>query len=511
VIQPKLSYNQSDYQKVVETLGLSLLQEIGPDDEDKPPADLWKTLSVGTMGGGKQTDEHNIVEFALVQEGEGQSQFNILTSSYEDARGVFYMQSILGGKTPAFLFSQATLYALLMVDIWNPIYSWRRAVLMAYLPPLIKWDGKSYDLEANFIALVRQSSFANANITDSPEYQFLQLIDSPPPISTYQAQIKAYFGVVSKRLLTYDGLLDYMTLAECRRRIYRPVPLNEFGYTLPYALKYTGSKFLEMTAQGTIQPMPQRGQDLLSAWTNGLASFSPSILPVFPNTTSVTPVVSPSVGILPSPGNAVLCEKATSLSTASAKKCPFMTIRNNSTQLNSKIVASPTWNDDILPIISTPYWIPEADRAGVGNGWINSMDYWGPFDISDPSQVKDKAVLIYQVLRSKWMPITDDPRDYWPEEALETFRSWANTGFRTTSKDPVTVRIVIPTPTTKPIHLRVRKDIRNLPASEIQEFRSKLDDVLKVGTLQSKWQELGNLRKCQSINIKIHLLTLMRW
>merc|ERR1711964_665858 len=36
-------------------------------------------------------------------------------------------------------------------------------------------------------------------------------------------------------------------------------------------------------------------------------------------------------------------------------------------------------------------------------------------------------------------------------------------------------------------------DIRNLPASEIQEFRSKLDDVLKVGTLQSKWQELGNL------------------
>ena len=86
MIQPKLSYNQSDYQKVVETLGLSLLQEIGPDDEDKPPADLWKTLSVGTMGGGKQTDEHNIVEFALVQEGEGQSQFNILTFFLEQLR-----------------------------------------------------------------------------------------------------------------------------------------------------------------------------------------------------------------------------------------------------------------------------------------------------------------------------------------------------------------------------------------------------------------------------------------
>lgn len=42
---------------------------------------------------------------------------------------------------------------------------------------------------------------------------------------------------------------------------------------------------------------------------------------------------------------------------------------------------------------------------------------------------------------------------------------------------------------------RVRKDIRCLTRDELQLYREKLDDVLRVGRLKSHWQELGLLRQ----------------
>jgi hypothetical protein len=108
-------------------------------------------------------------------------------------------------------------------------------------------------------------------------------------------------------------------------------------------------------------------------------------------------------------------------------------------------------------------------------------------------------LVIYQHLRSKSMPITSDPTEYWPDEALETLRLWANQGFRSMANDPVGSTMIIAEPDDPPETMRVRKDILNLSPQELQAYREKLDDVLQVGSLtgadgkQTLWQELGFL------------------
>lgn len=43
--------------------------------------------------------------------------------------------------------------------------------------------------------------------------------------------------------------------------------------------------------------------------------------------------------------------------------------------------------------------------------------------------------------------------------------------------------------------IRVRKDIFSLTDAELQTYRAKLEDVLDCFALNSKWQELGLLRR----------------
>jgi len=113
------------------------------------------------------------------------------------------------------------------------------------------------------------------------------------------------------------------------------------------------------------------------------------------------------------------------------------------------------------------------------------------FDLKDPVSVMNKADDIYVRLASKTMP--PNRQHTWPSEAVETFRAWANTGFRITSNDPITSNIVIPDPLPPPT-LRIRKDILSLTDLELQTYRSKIDD-LGVDKLGSQWQQLGNIRK----------------
>lgn len=156
----------------------------------------------------------------------------------------------------------------------------------------------------------------------------------------------------------------------------------------------------------------------------------------------------------------------------------------------------PNWEDDILPLIQAPYWVPN-DPEGVGQTWIGAMQDWGKWDLSNYDDVKKRSAGIYKHLRSKSMPVTRNPDHYWPEEALELLRDWANNGFprdanaqHTPSPVPV-----IPEPIDPPIFFRVRKDIMSLSREELVTYQSKLDDVLNVRELKSKWQELGILRK----------------
>jgi hypothetical protein len=163
---------------------------------------------------------------------------------------------------------------------------------------------------------------------------------------------------------------------------------------------------------------------------------------------------------------------------------------------------TPNWEDDILLLIQKPYWIVK-DPEGLGKRWIEDMQYWGKWDLSSYDDVKKRAPGIYNHLRSKSMPVTRNPDHYWPEEALELFRHWANNGYPRNKQDTQSaqsVGTVIPEPTDSPVSYRVRKDIMSMSREELVEYQSKLDDILYVQEVcfegrRTKWQELGVLRE----------------
>jgi hypothetical protein len=264
--------------------------------QDVPTAPLGQPelrLPEGTLGGGKQTSSFDQKLFVQVKEGEGDDvMFTIVQPSYEDAQGVLVMQNIKSnpGQPPTSLLSPKVFNALMMLDFWNPIYSWRRAVLMQYVPEIAVYDEatRTYDLEDQFIANVKESKFYKEQDfeirKESPEYQFISLLDAQ--LENHQTRIRSYMTSVQTRLKTMTGLLDYQQLAESRRLIYRPLPLNEFALTLPYALKYglDPDARYEMTETGEIQKMPGRGAQFFRAWTGtqedwSLAGYNPHIIP----------------------------------------------------------------------------------------------------------------------------------------------------------------------------------------------------------------------------------------
>ena len=479
------------YQKARASLGLSLLQEVDPDDVSSLPPEIPKvTLKPGTLGGGKQTGEHDWVVFIETAANTEGIPFVILQSSLEDAQGVMAIQQInLGNGFPESLLSDKAFQALTMIDFCNPIYSWRRGVLWHYVPSSTTLQGQVYDFEANFVSAIRNSAFAKN--PESPECQFLAYYDGNKSASDYQDIIAQYLTAVATQLNTDDGMTQYLLLAESRRRIYRPLPLDEFGFTLPYATKIPlDSPFLEMSENGKTQAIPSRGLQFLLSWSDTLWSFDPKLLPQFQNITR-----SVSRG-------QIAHQRISAVKNPQFSGCPVMKLRRLAARKpkTSSIVDHPTWSDQVGSMFSSPYWI--ANASVVGSGWRDAMCYWSPpqpqmlhLDLADATSVQSNAVTIYQHLRSKSMPITADPAEYWPEAALETFRLWANQGFRKSSNDPIVQKEIIPRPNDLTPTMRVRKDILSLSDVELRTYRAKIDDILQVGQLNSKWQEIGLLRE----------------
>ncbi|KAK7426017.1 hypothetical protein QQZ08_007465 [Neonectria magnoliae] len=507
---PQIGFKEADYKKAIAALRLCLLMEVGPMDK----ADVtlsWQVLGQDRRNEGAYTD----VPFKiLLENSEGLSPFNILHASLEDAAGVEKMQTLKKVRKPGSastflgLFSVETFNAIMMVDFWNPIYSWKRGRLMQYVPSETTFD-TTYDIDARFVENVKNSQYAQLKIDGSPEYEFVRLlgVDS----KTHQAAILEYLRAIQARMNEdpVGTLVDYLTLAESRRRIYRPLPLDEFGPTMPFALNIDPKVplYKEMKSDGTIQDMPERGLSFLQRWTQSLSGVDPQVLPK--NEDPVTQAQAPvAIHALPIPARlARPCQSITSEMTSSetplrnSSGCPFMSKRVSTTKvpaLETKTLETErirNWTDDILPLIETPYWVSGDPRA-TGARWIDRMMYWSKWNLADYEDVKKRAVGIYRHLRSKSMPITRDPQNYWPEEALETFRNWANAGFprdRNDSASPQGLVPLIPKPIEPRDTFKVRRDIMSLSREELAVYQSRLDDVLQVGALKSKWQELGLL------------------
>lgn len=211
-----------------------------------------------------------------VEAGEGSGGvFTTIQPSYEDAMGV---KTLMMQTSKGPLLSDTTYNAITMVDPWNPVYSWRRGVLLQYVPDdaTLNADGKGYDMDDRFIANVQ----ASPRIKDgtSPEAEFLSNLDQGKQ-TAFPHAMTAFFQTVQKRLKVQAGLADYLKLAESRRRIYRPLPLDEFALTLPWALKYDKGKYFEMKQNGTIQEMEARGVNFFNSWRISVSSYDPKVLP----------------------------------------------------------------------------------------------------------------------------------------------------------------------------------------------------------------------------------------
>ena len=144
------------------------------------------------------------------------------------------------------------------------------------------------------------------------------------------------------------------------------------------------------------------------------------------------------------------------------------------------IVAKPTWNSDVKNLFVAPYWIAPNERDAVARGWIGCMR--GYFiDLDQVDSVKEWSVTIYNHLASRSMPLTTDQTQFWPIDALETFRLWANQGWRVDQTSPFDPADRIPPPDLPQKVKRIRADIRSLSQDELDAYRAKLDDIMQIG------------------------------
>lgn len=510
---PRIGFKETDYVQAATTLRLSLLQQVTDPTAVTPDITLpWTAL------GGDKREPNGVspVSFKIVAENmEGPSPFNIIQASVEDAVGVQRLQMLKkipqqddrdGPDVYLGIFSPETFQAILMIDFWNPVYSWRRGCLMQYVPLEARFDGKSYSLESEFIEAVKRSPYALNKITGSPEYEFLQLLS--PNIETHQRAMLDYLAAVEKRMKEEPvaALVDYLTLAESRRRIYRPLPLDEFGPSLPFALALPlhldQPLMKEMRPDGNIQDIPERGQTFLKTWITSLAGWDPQVLPVSDQLSAPVPV---AIETLPPPSTlSIPCQRVTIAESGAApaavprtKACPFLASRASESRTSSPMVTQgervPNWTDDVLPLIEFPSWV-SGDPKRTGKHWVDSMKEYGQWSMIDYDDVKKRAMGIYQHLRSKTMPITRDPKDFWPDAAIELFRQWANGGFPKDSSDAPSPSVLIPKPVEPRDEFKTRRDIMSMSREELAQYQAKLDDVLQVHVLGSLWQKLGILR-----------------
>jgi hypothetical protein len=330
-----LFYKRDAYRKVVQDLDICLLQEVS---EDAAPVEgvRFVTLNPGTLGGGKHTDSFDQTKFWVVcsENDTKDLQFVALQGSFEDAYGVqciagaapprddeahitnlagtpsleaepavgwpFSLSSVRGGeyaalmgegllmsKTGPTFLSRRAIIAVVAVDLYNPVYSWRRGVLWEYVPSdtTVDDDGKAYDIEAKFVAAVRASAMAAQE--GSPERDFLDAYDSAGEdaytLQTAETALMERLDQYLKKVksgLKKGKLEDYIRLAESRRRLYRPLPLNEFGVQLPYALNIPQDTApLEMLADATVKEIPERGVAFLKGWLGSLHGYDPYLMP----------------------------------------------------------------------------------------------------------------------------------------------------------------------------------------------------------------------------------------
>lgn len=142
--------------------------------------------------------------------------------------------------------------ALCLVDFPNPVFSDRRAQLLAHVPNAVGSEKGAFEIV--FVQQVRAAAAAVSQ--DASEHEFLFWWDLPD--SDWEgkatARIETYLKAVADKLTSLDGFDAFFQLAESRRREFRGRPLAEFRLTTPTLNIPEDSPALQMTLNANVQP-----------------------------------------------------------------------------------------------------------------------------------------------------------------------------------------------------------------------------------------------------------------
>lgn len=144
--------------------------------------------------------------------------------------------------------------SLLMVDFWNPVFSARRAALLAHVPDSATVGGAS-DFPGTFVE--RITRMETTLPPESPEHEFLGLWRLPEDAwrPALEARLSAFFAATTARLQSLAGFAPLFELAESRRREFRRRPLgSEFRLTTSITNISDDAPFLELTPDAAVRP-----------------------------------------------------------------------------------------------------------------------------------------------------------------------------------------------------------------------------------------------------------------
>jgi hypothetical protein len=137
---------------------------------------------------------------------------------------------------------------LLMTDFPNPVFSPRRAALLAHVPATATVTGGASgfsDETGNAIAAA-----APGTPEGSPEREFADRWARGDDFPSFGRELQAYYAAVTARLRTQAGYDDYVRLAESRRERVRQMPI--FESPLLFARTNVPPRAREMRADGTV-------------------------------------------------------------------------------------------------------------------------------------------------------------------------------------------------------------------------------------------------------------------
>jgi hypothetical protein len=171
------------------------------------------------------------------QDGDTHFAFVVPERAFED---IATLRAALGVR----LLSARLAACLLMVDFPNPVFSARRASLLAHAPDVP---------DAQFAQATADAILAAADATPpgSPEREFAGLWAAGDGWrAPFAALLQRYYGAVTARLATRAGVEDVFRLAESRRERVRALPI--FENPLLFATTNIAPAQLAMRADATV-------------------------------------------------------------------------------------------------------------------------------------------------------------------------------------------------------------------------------------------------------------------